>query len=186
MQVFPRDQCGRSPPHSLAGHNVFPQRRHLCLLGQPIREFPLPESADQDAPVADESGVGKRTVLQITLHQLLTFTIATSHVPRGNVSGQNAGMACCALRCVRSAPFDAHCARCNIRDDACSVTLLASRRCWISSLTDDANPKDTFHGWSSGSLSAAFNQKALFNFLIWFKDGSFSSCAKSYFDWHVW
>ena len=108
VQVFPGDVSRRSPPHSLAGHNLFPQRRHLCLLDQPIRESRSPEPADQDAPVADESGVGKRTVLQITLHQLLTFTIATSHVHR-NVSGQNAGMACCALRCVRSAPFDACC-----------------------------------------------------------------------------
>jgi hypothetical protein len=32
VQVFPGDVSRRSPPHSLAGHNLFPQRRHLCLL----------------------------------------------------------------------------------------------------------------------------------------------------------
>lgn len=44
------------------GHNLFPQRRHLCLLRQPNRESPLREPVDQDVRVADESRVGKRTV----------------------------------------------------------------------------------------------------------------------------
>jgi hypothetical protein len=59
--VLPRDKSGRSPPHSPAGENRFPQRRHLCL-GEPIPASPLPETVDQDARVPDESGVGKRTL----------------------------------------------------------------------------------------------------------------------------
>jgi len=74
----------------------------------------------------------------------------------------------------------AHCVACDQRHLTPVATVQHSWWCLFSNSASVASvldikshgrcdPKDTFHGWSSGSLSAAFNQKALFNFLIWFK-----------------
>jgi hypothetical protein len=77
--MFPRDKGGRSPPYSLAGHPV-PATSASVSSGRAHSESPLPETVDQDPPVADE--------MASVSEQSLANHLALVTCRRGNANAQ--------------------------------------------------------------------------------------------------